>query len=108
MNNTPDSFSEACYELLRTVPKGKVTTYQELAHGLGCRAYRAVGLAMNRNPYPPEEVPCHRVVKANGELGGYAGEESEKQRKLENEGIIFDENGKIQEFSQRLHRFSEL
>ena len=66
-----DSFNERCYKLLRTVPEGKLTTYKDLAHALGTKAYRAVGNAMNKNPYAPE-VPCHRVVNANGAIGGFA------------------------------------
>ena len=57
--------------MLMEVPKGKVTTYRELAHALGTKAYRAVGQAMNRNPQLVS-VPCHRVIKSNGEVGGYA------------------------------------
>ena len=58
----PDTFSERCYKLLLKVPKGKVTTYRDLAHALDTKAYRAVGQAMNRNPRAPI-VPCHRVGK---------------------------------------------
>ena len=48
------SFAEKAYELLRTVPEGRVTTYKEIAHALGTRAYRGVGQAMRKNPYAPE------------------------------------------------------
>ena len=48
------TFSDKIYDLLRTVPKGRVTTYKELALALGTRAYRGVGQAMKRNPYAPE------------------------------------------------------
>jgi methylated-DNA-[protein]-cysteine S-methyltransferase len=48
------SFSDKVYDLLRKVPKGRVTTYKEIAHALGSRAYRGVGQAMKRNPYAPE------------------------------------------------------
>ena len=65
------SLAEKCYQLLLRVPKGRVTTYKELAEAVGTRAYRAVGQAMNRNPRL-FEVPCHRVVCSNGEIGGYA------------------------------------
>lgn len=80
------SFNERCYALLRKVPKGKVTTYQELAHALGTKAYRAVGNAMNKNPYAPE-VPCHRVVKSDGTLGGFASGPAKKKIMLKEEGI---------------------
>ncbi len=48
------TFSDKVYDLLRKVPKGRVTTYKEIAHALGGRAYRGVGQAMKRNPYAPE------------------------------------------------------
>ena len=51
------SFAEKCYQLLLPVPKGRVTTYKDLAEAMGTRAYRAVGQAMNRNPRLIE-VPC--------------------------------------------------
>ena len=48
------TFADKAYDLLRKVPKGRVTTYKEIAHALGTRAYRGVGQAMRRNPYAPE------------------------------------------------------
>jgi len=48
------TFSDRIYDLLRTVPEGKLTTYRDLAHALGSRAYRGVGQAMRKNPYAPE------------------------------------------------------
>ena len=48
------AFSDKVYDLLRKVPKGRVTTYNEIAHALESRAYRGVGQAMKRNPYAPE------------------------------------------------------
>lgn len=64
-------FQKKVYAKLCEVPPGKVTTYQDLAQAVGSRAYRAVGTAMSKNPYAPQ-VPCHRVLKANGEIGQYA------------------------------------
>ena len=75
-------FSERCYKVLKKVPRGKVTTYQEIAHALNTKAYRAVGNAMNKNPYAPK-VPCHRVVKSDGSLGGYSGGLKKKKKLLE-------------------------
>ena len=104
-------FNERCYELLKKVPKGKITTYRELAHGLGCGAYRAVGNAMNKNPYSTDDVPCHRVVNSNGNLGGYAWEPETKVMRLRNEGIEIEEKGerieewKIKNFKEKLHKF---
>jgi len=48
------TFSDRTYDLLRKVPRGRVTTYKEIARGLGTKAYRGVGQAMKRNPYAPE------------------------------------------------------
>lgn len=81
------SFNERCYDALRRVPAGKVTTYAALAHAVGVPGgARAVGNAMNRNPYAPE-VPCHRVVKSDGSIGGFAHGPDEKIKMLRSEGI---------------------
>lgn len=98
------SFSERCYSLLRRVPKGKVTTYKALAHTLGTKAYRAVGTAMNKNPYAPE-VPCHRVVKSNGEVGGFAHGTKKKIEMLKNEGVPI-KDGRIENFEKYLYNFN--
>ncbi|MBI2541149.1 MGMT family protein [Candidatus Woesearchaeota archaeon] len=65
-------FHAKIYSLLKKVPKGKVTTYKALAEAAGTKAYRAVGQAMKCNPYAPI-VPCHRVVAADGSIGGFQG-----------------------------------
>ena len=66
-------FSEKVWELTKRIPKGKVTTYGEIARALGRPGpARAVGQALKRNPHAPA-VPCHRVVKSDGGLGGYGG-----------------------------------
>jgi len=49
-----ESFSDKVYDILRKVPKGRVTTYKEIAHALGSRAYRGVGQAMKKNPCAPD------------------------------------------------------
>lgn len=100
------SFAEACYEIVRRVPKGKVTTYQAVANALGCKAYRAVGNAMNSNPYAPE-VPCHRVVKANGEVGGFARGNNAKIQLLRKEGIPVS-RGRIPELKTYLAALKRL
>ena len=85
------SFSERCYGLLKIVPKGKVTTYKALAKAMNTKAYRAVGQAMNKNPYAPT-VPCHRVINSSGNLGGYAFGLSKKIQMLKDEGIEISGN----------------
>jgi len=99
------SFSEKAYELLRKVPKGKVTTYKELAHALNTSAYRAVGLAMRNNPYAPE-VPCHRVIASDGKMGGFNGSRTgmsidRKKELLRKEGIEIEGN-KVKDFDRIL------
>lgn len=64
---------ERVYELLRTVPRGRVTTYKLLARALGSRAYRAVGQILRVNPDAPR-TPCHRVIASDGTLGGFMGD----------------------------------
>ena len=102
------SFSDNVYDLLRKVPKGRVTTYKEIAHALGSKAYRGVGQAMKRNPYAPE-VPCHRVVAASGRIGGFRGKTSgtavrEKMKMLKDEGVELD-GDRVKNFNEILYRF---
>lgn len=102
--NSHLSFSEQIYQLLLAVPKGKVTTYSALASAANSGAVRAVGTAMRKNPLPII-VPCHRVIKNNGEIGNYAlGGASIKEKLLQLEGIeIID--GKVQNLSTVLFDF---
>ena len=65
------NFNRQCYELLSQIPKGKISTYKQIAKILDTKAYRAVGNAMANNP-KPIIVPCHRIIKSNVLIGGYA------------------------------------
>jgi len=87
-------FAEKVYETLKKVPKGKVTTYKALAEQVGSKAYRAVGTAMNKNPYAPV-VPCHRVINSDGRLGGFLHGLKKKVEMLEAEGVGIEKNGTI-------------
>ncbi|MDA8988984.1 MGMT family protein [Opitutales bacterium] len=98
------SLAEKCYQLLLRVPKGEVTTYKELAEAVGTRAYRAVGQAMNRNTRLIE-VPCHRVVCSNGEIGGYALGVEKKIELLQKEGVLVKGN-RVEGMEGILYRFS--
>ena len=103
------TFSERAYELLKKVPRGRVTTYKELAHALNTKAYRAIGQAMRNNPYAPK-VPCHKVVASDGSIGGFSGKKSgkaiqEKIEMLKKEGIVFEKN-KIKNFEKKIVRFT--
>ena len=87
------NFNERCYSILRKVPRGKVVTYGDLAKAAGSpNAARAVGNAMNRNPYAPQ-VPCHRVVGSTGKMVGFAEGVSKKIKMLKEEGVeVMDGN----------------
>ena len=97
------TFSDRCYSLLTRIPKGKVTTYKALANALGTSAYRAVGQAMGKNPNAPK-VPCHRVIRSDGSLGGYSGGVYKKIALLQSEGVR-TKSGKVVEFERKLFRF---
>ncbi|MDO8260488.1 MAG: MGMT family protein, partial [Candidatus Magasanikbacteria bacterium] len=80
-------FERSVLHELEKVPLGRVTTYQNLAKKVGKpKAARAVGNALNKNPWAPR-VPCHRVVKSNGEIGGYAFGIEKKIGILKSEGV---------------------
>ena len=105
-----NSFNQKIYSLLKTVPKGKITTYKILAEAAGTKAYRAVGQAMRNNPYAPI-VPCHRVVSSNGTIGGFMGtkeknskEIKKKIRMLEKEGVKI-KNNRIVDFRDIYFKF---
>ena len=89
------TMKEQVYEILQTIPAGKVMTYGQVAERLGNKYYaRTVGNILHQNPNP-ETIPCHRVVSAQGKVAEhYAFGGAEAQRmKLEAEGIVFDEKG---------------
>ncbi len=80
------SFNQKVWALTARIPQGKVVRYGDIARALNCTAYRAVGNALNRNPYAPG-VPCHRVVGSNGNLTGFAGGLPKKEALLAAEGV---------------------
>ena len=90
----PTKFQNKVYKLCKKVPKGKVTTYKAIANKMGMKCYRAVGQALNKNPYAPK-VPCHRVINTNGNLGGFASGVKNKVKLLKKEGVKIS-NNKIQ------------
>ena len=67
-------FQRRVWEALCTIPAGETRTYADIARAVGCRAARAIGQANGANPIPIL-IPCHRVVAADGSLGGYSGGE---------------------------------
>jgi deoxyribonuclease V len=90
----------ACfYDLVRQIPRGRVSTYGALARALGdVRAARAAGEMLAENP-DPKRIPCHRVVRSDGTLGGFTHPEGlkEKIRRLREEGVEV-RNGRIVDF----------
>ncbi len=79
-------FQREVYRIVRKIPKGKVMTYKEVAFVIGSpRSCRAVGNALNKNRDPA--VPCHRVVRTDGQAGGYRDGVNKKIQLLKKEGI---------------------
>jgi len=98
------NLDEKVYKKLLQVPKGKITTYGELAKAVGFQnGQRAIGKIMNKNPYPVI-IPCHRVVRSNGTIGGYAFGQDVKTNMLIKEGIKIH-NRKILDFGKIIYRF---
>lgn len=97
-------FNEKVWQVLKKIPRGKVTTYKEVAKFIGSpKASRAVGNACNLNPNAPA-VPCHRVVKSDGRLGGYAYGVKKKIALLNKEGVKV-EKGRVKNFSEKVYKF---
>jgi methylated-DNA-[protein]-cysteine S-methyltransferase len=88
------------YILLSKIPSGKVSTYGDIAKALGHpKAARAIGRIIANNPNPIS-IPCHRVVKSNGEIGGFAYGKRRKREILEKEGIKF-QNRIVENFEEQ-------
>ena len=84
-------FKLKVWSYLKKIPKGKVKTYAEVAKAIGKpKAVRAVANAIGKNPFPPK-IPCHRVIRSDGKLGGYSAKGGIKTKKklLKNEGFSF-------------------
>ena len=83
-------FQIKVWKYLKTIKKGTVLTYFEVAKGINKpKAVRAVANAIGKNPYAPK-IPCHRVIRSDGSLGGYSGKGGIKTKKklLKSEGIL--------------------
>ena len=82
-------FQISVWRYLKKIPRGSVKTYMQVAKGIGKPlAVRAVANAIGKNPYAPR-IPCHRVIRSDGSLGGYSGKGGIKTKKLllKREGI---------------------
>ena len=99
ISRDPSEFEMAVYQAVRRIPIGRVATYGGISRRIQRGTARAVGSALAKNPFAPE-VPCHRVVRADGSLGGFHGETTgrrmvEKAGMLRREGVPFLESGKV-------------
>ena len=84
-------FQIKVWNYLKSIPKGQVKTYKEVAIAINCpKAARAVANACAKNPYAPK-IPCHRVIRSDGTIGGYSASGGIKAKKklLKKEGISF-------------------
>ncbi len=81
------AFKEDIYLAVKKIPKGKVLTYKEVAKIIGRpKAYRAVGNILGKNIDP--KVPCHRVIRSDGKIGGYRDGSAFKIKRLTEEGYL--------------------
>lgn len=94
-------FEQRCYVVLKSVPKGKVTTYSAIAKRLNSNAFRAVGGAMRKNL--DRSVPCHRVICSDGRIGNYNRGSALKLKMLVQEGVkVTGGRVDLKRFSARL------
>lgn len=85
------TFTEKVLAVVSKIPKGKVMTYKEVAKKAGNeKAARAVGMIMSKNYR--KDVPCHRVIRSNGDLGGYnRGRDNKRKILLKEKAITWNE-----------------
>ena len=80
-------FKEDVYKIVRKIPRGRVLTYKEVARLAGRpKAFRAVGNVLNKNKNP--DIPCCRVIRSDGKIGGYNQGAKKKEILLKKEGAI--------------------
>lgn len=103
MKTTNADFRQRCYDVLKSVPAGKVTTYAAIARALDTKAWRAVGSAMAKNQQLIV-IPCHRVVRSDGAIGQYALGADKKRALLLKEGVSI-KNGKVVDMEKYVHHF---
>lgn len=88
MKSNQKTFSGKVYAVVARIPRGTTLTYKEVARRAGSpQAYRAVGNILNKNRDP--KVPCHRVVRSDGDPGGFAWGRKKKIMMLKHEGADF-------------------
>ena len=83
-------FQLKVWKYLKKIPKGQIRTYSDVAMAINKpKSVRAVANAIGKNPYAPK-IPCHRVIRSDGSLGGYSGKGgiNTKRKLLKSEGIL--------------------
>ncbi|MDQ1284315.1 MAG: methylated-DNA-[protein]-cysteine S-methyltransferase [Patescibacteria group bacterium] len=119
MGNKITLFQKLVYAATKKIPRGKVSTYRDIARAIGrSKSARAVGNALNKNPFALASirrgvlssrsgpvVPCHRVVKSTGEIGGFASGCGDKIKLLRKEGVLV-EKGRVVDFENKRVFFS--
>lgn len=87
------TFKEKVWRATQKIPCGKVSTYQKIAWAIRMpKAARAVGNALNKNR--SKNVPCHRVIRSDGLVGGFAWGKETKEKRLRREGVVI-ENSRV-------------
>ena len=87
---TLTGFQDKVYKEVAGIPKGRVRSYKDIAVKIGePKAYRAVANALKANPFVGK-VPCHRVIKSNGTIGGFSRGAEVKKRMLKAEGLTIE------------------
>jgi len=82
-------FQKRVYKIVKKIPKGSFLSYKEVAEKVGAPlAWRAVGNILNENKNP--KIPCHRVIRSDGKIGGYKNGIKKKIVLLKKEGIIIN------------------
>ena len=90
-------FQIKVWKAIGNIPKGKILTYKELAKTIGKpKAARAIANACGKNLYPIK-IPCHRVIRSDGNIGGYSGKGGVNSKiiLLKKEGVLFNEFNKV-------------
>ena len=81
-----NTFTKRVYDIVKKIPKGRAVTYKEVAKTAGSpRAWRAVGNILKKNKNPI--LPCYRVIRSNGKIGGYRWGKKKKMNLLKKEGL---------------------
>lgn len=86
-HGTLSEFQKKVFEVVKKIPKGRVLTYKKVAKSAGNpKAWRAVGNVLNKNR--DQKIPCHRVIRSDGRIGGYNRGTNKKIALLKKEGVV--------------------